>query len=55
MSTVHQLGSVVERVRKRPGKNSTNAKKAREAFGGAYAKEIPIPLGVEDYNRHIRV
>ena len=44
---------MVERVRKRPGKKSTNAKKAREAFGGAYAKEMPIPLCIEDYNRHM--
>ena len=53
MSTVHQLGSVVERVRKRPGKKSTNAKKAREAFGCAYEKEMPIHLCIEDYNRHM--
>ena len=52
MSTVHQLGSVVERVRKRPRK-STNAKKAREAFGGAYEKEMPIPLCIEDNNQHM--
>ena len=38
MSTVHQLGSVVERVRKRPGKKSTNAKIARETFGGAFER-----------------
>ena len=42
MSTVHQLGFQVERVRKRPGKKSTNAKKAREAFGDAYEKEMPM-------------
>ena len=53
MSTVHQLGTMMDRVGKRPGKRSTNAKKAREAFGGAYEKEMPIPLYIEDYNRHI--
>ena len=53
MSTIHQLGSVVESVRKRTGKKSTNAKKAREAFGGAYEKEMPIPLCIEDCNRHM--
>ena len=53
MSTVHQLGSVVEMVRKRPGKKSVNAKKAREAFGDAYEKEVPIPLCIEDYNQHM--
>ena len=53
MSTVHQLGFQVKRVRKRPGKKSTNAKKAREAFGDAYEKEMPIPLCIEDYNQHM--
>ena len=53
MRTVHQLRSVVERVRKGPGKESTNAKKAREAFGGAYEKEMPIPLCTEDFNRNM--
>ena len=52
MSTVHQLGSVVERVKKRPRK-STNTEEAREAFGGAYGKEMPIPLCIEDNNRHM--
>ena len=52
MSTVHQLGSVLERVRKLLWK-STNTKKAREAFGGAYEKEMPIPLCIEDNNRHM--
>ena len=41
----------MERVRKRSGKKSTNAKKARETFGDAYEKGVPIPLCVEDYNQ----
>ena len=41
----------MERVRGRPGKKSTNAKKAREAFGDAYEKKMPIPLCIEDYNQ----
>ena len=53
MSTVHQFGSVVEMVRKRPEKKSTNTKKARGAFGDAYEKEMPIPLCIEDYNQHM--
>ena len=53
MSTVHQLGFQVERVRKRPGKKSTNAKKAGETFGDAYEKEMPVPLCIEDYNQHV--
>ena len=53
MSTVHQLGFQVERVRKRPEKKSTNAKKAREAFGDSYEKEVIIPLCIGDHNQHI--
>ena len=30
-----------------------NAKKAREAFGDAYEKEMRIPLCIEDYNQHM--
>ena len=43
----------MERIRKWSGKKSTNAKKAREAFGDAYGKEMPIPLCIEDYNQHM--
>ena len=53
MSTVHQLGSVVKMVKWRPGKKSTNAKKAREAFGDGYEKEMLIPLCIEDYNQQM--
>ena len=35
---------------KRPGTKSTNAKRAREAFGDA---EMPIPLYTDDCNQHI--
>ena len=30
-----------------------NAKKAREAFGDSYEKEMPISICIEDYNQHI--
>ena len=43
----------VERIRKRLGKKSTNAKKTREAFRDAYEKGMSIPLCIEDYNQHM--
>ena len=53
LSTVRELGSEVAKTRKRPGIKSTNAKRAREAFGDAEEKEMPIPLCIDDYNQHI--
>jgi hypothetical protein len=43
--TGHNLDSTVQRLRKKPGKKSTNAKAAREAFEpDEYEKEIPQVL-----------
>lgn len=53
LSTVHELGSEVAKTRKRPGIKSTNAKRAREAFGDAEEKEMPIPRCIDDYNQHM--
>jgi hypothetical protein len=54
MTPVHNLDSTVERLRKKPGKKSTNAKAAREAFEeDEYEKEMPIPECVDDYNHHM--
>ena len=39
LTTVHHPDSETVRNRKRPGKKSTNAKKAREAFGDDQEKE----------------
>ena len=52
LSTVHELGLEVAKTRKRPGIKSTNAKRARVAFGDAEGKEMPITLCI-DYNRHM--
>ena len=38
LSTVHELGSEVVKIRKRPGTKSMNAKGEREAFGAAEEK-----------------
>ena len=43
----------VERIRKRLGKKSTNAKKTREAFRDAYEKGMSTSLYIEDYNQHM--
>ena len=32
---------------------STNAKKARQAFGMEQEKDMMIPLCIDDYNQHI--
>jgi hypothetical protein len=53
LSTVHDFESQQERLRKRPGKKSTNAKKAREAFGDLQEKQMMIPLCIDDYNHNM--
>ena len=53
MTTVHRLDAEVLRNRKRPGKKSTNAKRAREAFGEDQQKEMPIPVCFDEYNHHM--
>jgi hypothetical protein len=53
LSTVHDIESQQERLRKRTGKNSTNAKKAREAFGNLQENEMMIPLCIDDYNHNM--
>jgi hypothetical protein len=50
LSTVHDFESQQERLRKRPGKKSTNAKKAQEAFGDLQEKQLMIPLCIDHYN-----
>ena len=53
LSTVHEVGSEKERRRKRPGKKSTNAKKARQAFGEEQEKDMMILPCIDNYNRHM--
>ena len=53
LSTVHDFESQQERLRKRPGKKSTNAKKAQEAFGDLQEKQLMIPLCIDDYNHNM--
>jgi hypothetical protein len=54
MTTVYDLSKTVLRLRNKPGKKSTNAKAAREAFEeDEHEKEMPIPVCVDDYNHHM--
>jgi len=53
LSTVYDFESQQERLRKPPGKKSTNAKKAREAFGDLQEKQMMIPLCIDDYNHNM--
>jgi len=53
LSTVQDFESQQERLRKWPGKRTTNAKKAREAFGNLQEKEMMIPLCIDDYNHNM--
>jgi len=53
MMTDHRLDAELLRNRKRPGKKSTNVKRAREAIGQDQQKEMPIPVCFDDYNHHM--
>jgi hypothetical protein len=53
LSTVHDFESQQERLRKHPGKKSTNAKKAWETFGDLQEKQMMIPLCIDDYNHNM--
>jgi hypothetical protein len=53
MTTVHDLDETTQKLRRRPGPKSTNAKNARPAFEGYDKKEMPIPTCFDDYNHHM--
>ena len=53
MTTVHDLGAEVEKLRRRPGRKGTNAQRAREAFGDDQEKMMAIPQCIDDYNQHL--
>jgi hypothetical protein len=52
-STVHDFESQQERLRKHPGKKSTNARKAQEAFGDLQEKQMMILFCIDDYNHNM--
>jgi hypothetical protein len=53
MTTVHDLDETTQKLRRRPGPKSTNAKNARPAFEGYDKEERPIPTCFDDYNHHM--
>ena len=56
MTTIHSLNgekSEIVRQRKRPGRKSTNAKRALAEFGDEHQKELAVPVAINDYNFHM--
>ena len=56
MTTIHSLigeKSEISRKRKRPGRKSTNARRALAEFGEDHEKELQIPVAINDYNFHM--
>ncbi|EDN05081.1 predicted protein [Histoplasma mississippiense (nom. inval.)] len=53
LSTIHMPDSFVERVRKRPGLNSTNGPQIRRIFGDNWQKAVEIPTIIDDYNHNM--
>lgn len=56
MTTIHHLKgeqAAVMKMRKRPGRKSTNNKQALAEFGDNQEKELEIPASFNDYNHHM--
>src|SRR5205807_9273822 len=56
MTTIYSLNgekSEIVRQRKRPGRKSTNAKRALAEFGDEHQKELAVPVAINDYNFHM--
>ena len=51
--TVNQPTDLIERMRKRPRKTSTNAAIVRPVFGDSHRKVIAIPRFIDEYNHHM--
>ena len=50
VSTVHQIGSVIKRMRKRPRKTAANKRHVSKVWGELGKIEIKIPTLIDDYN-----
>ena len=50
VSTVHRIGNVIKRMRKRPRYTTTNKRHVREVWGDDGKKEINIPTLIDHYN-----
>jgi hypothetical protein len=56
LSRVHivdKFTDLIEHMRKRPSKSSTNAADARAAFRDDYQKPMVIPCFIHDYNTNM--
>ena len=53
LSTVHYPTNVIERLRKRPKKTSTNAGIVLKVFDDDVTKKLPIFIFINDYNYHM--
>ena len=51
--TIHKVDDFREKLRKRPGKTSTNARIVRQVFDGSAEKELQIPRFIDDYNQYM--
>jgi len=54
MTTAYNLTDMIIRARKRPSRTSTYASITRPVFGDSPVKELPIPVGINAYNHHMR-
>ena len=50
VSTVHKVGKVIKRMRKRPRINQANKRHVQDVWGENGKKEIKIPTIIDDYN-----
>jgi Transposase IS4 len=53
ITTAFDLFQRVQRIRKRPGITSTNARIVRPVFGDAVRKRLWIPKVIDEYNHHM--
>ncbi|EDN09501.1 predicted protein [Histoplasma mississippiense (nom. inval.)] len=49
----HKPDSFIERIRKRPGINSTNGSQIRRLFGDKFEQAMEIPTIIDDYNHYM--
>lgn len=50
VSTIHHIGDIVKRTRKRPRETKNNKKHVKEVWGDDGKKDIYIPCLIDDYN-----
>jgi len=53
LSTIHSATDVIDHLRKRPEKRSTNAGIVLKVFGDSPKKKLAIPVFIDDYSHHM--